>query len=58
MTLVNLLQNEDYVAKFNLLDETTHAYEAKIIRLLNKFEQPIIEEFHKRALLEKEMVEV
>ncbi|ATP39719.1 DNA polymerase III subunit epsilon [Solibacillus sp. R5-41] len=58
MTLVNLLKNENYVAKFNLIDETTHAYESKIVRLLNKFEQPIIEEFHKRALLEEVMVEV
>ena len=40
------------------MDETIHAYEARIIRLLNKFEQPIIEEFHKRALLDKVMVEV
>ncbi|MEG0385927.1 MAG: 3'-5' exonuclease [Solibacillus sp.] len=58
MTLVNLLKNEDYVANFNLMDETTHAYEARVMRLLNKFEQPIIEEFHKRALLDKVMVEV
>ncbi|MEK4424865.1 3'-5' exonuclease [Solibacillus sp. FSL K6-1523] len=58
MTLVNLLGNEDYVAKFNLLEESTHAYEARIMRLLNKFEQPIIEEFHKRALLEDVLVEV
>lgn len=51
MTLVNLLKKEDDVAKFNISEETTHAYEAKIMRLLNKFERPIIEEFHKRDLL-------
>ncbi|MER2037056.1 MAG: 3'-5' exonuclease [Solibacillus sp.] len=58
MTLTNLLKKEELIAKFNLVDETTHAYEAKILRLIRKFETSIVEEFHKRALLEKDPVQV
>jgi DNA polymerase III subunit epsilon len=58
MTLTNLLKKEELIAKFNLVDETTHAYEAKILRLLQKFESTIVEEFHKRALLEQKVIQV
>lgn len=58
MTLTSLLATEEMVAKFNLTDETTHAYEAKIMRLLHKYEQSIVDEFHKRALIEGKMIQV
>lgn len=58
MTLMNLLKNEELVANFNLVDESTHAYESKIVRLVRKFESVIIDEFHKRELLTKETIQV
>ena len=59
MTLTNLLKTEEFVAKFNFADESTiHAYEAKILRLINKFEQVFVDEFYKRALIEKNRIEV
>ncbi len=58
MTLTNLLKKEELIAKFNLADESTHAYEAKILRLVRKFESAFVEEFHKRALLQEETVQV
>ncbi|WP_341323119.1 3'-5' exonuclease [Solibacillus sp. FSL H8-0523] len=58
MTLTHILQKEEIVAKFNLEDETTHSYEAKILRLLNKFEHAFVDEFYKRALIEKQSLEV
>lgn len=58
MSLMHLINDEEAVGKFNIVDETTHAYEAKISRLLHKFEGPIIDEFNKRALLPKQPVEV
>lgn len=58
MTLTHILQKEEIVAKFNLVDETTHSYEAKILRLLNKFEHAFVDEFYKRALIEKQSLEV
>jgi DNA polymerase-3 subunit epsilon len=58
MTLINVLDNEEAVVKFNIGDETTHAYEEKISRLIRKFEGPIIDEFNKRALLPNQVVSV
>lgn len=58
MTLMNILSNEEAVSKFNIGEETIHAYEAKISRLLHKFEGPILDEFMKRALLPAETVAV
>lgn len=58
MTLTNLLKKEEWVAKFNLVEESTHSYEAKIMRLINKFEQSFVDEFYKRALMEQLAVEV
>jgi DNA polymerase III subunit epsilon len=58
MTLTNLLKKEEIIAKFNLIDESTHAYEAKILHLVRKFEAIFVDEFHKRALLQETTVEV
>jgi len=58
MTLVNLLKKEEIVAKFNLDDEPTNTYEARVLRLLNKYEYMFVAEFYKRALIEKNIIQV
>lgn len=58
MTLTNLLKKEDIIMDFNLVDETTHAYEAKILRLIRKYQSIFVEEFYKRALLQNTTIEV
>ncbi|MGN7476401.1 exonuclease domain-containing protein [Solibacillus silvestris] len=58
MTLANLLKKEEIIAKFHLVDESTHSYEAKILRLIRKYEHVFVEEFYKRALIEKNIIQV
>ena len=58
MTLVNLLKKEEIIARFNLDDEPTNTYEARVLRLLNKYEQMFVTEFYKRALIEKNIIQV
>ena len=58
MTLQQLLQDEEAVARFSIQEESVHAFEAKICRLLKKYEHLIIEEFTKRDLFPKETIEV
>lgn len=58
MTLVNLLKKEEIIARFNLDDEPTNTYEARVLRLLNKYEQMFVAEFYKRALIEKNIIQV
>ncbi|MEK4699321.1 3'-5' exonuclease [Solibacillus sp. FSL R7-0668] len=58
MTLTHIMKTEEMVAKFNLVDESTHSFEAKLMRLIRKFEQAFVDEFYKRALIEKQAVEV
>ena len=58
MTLTNIIESEEIVSKFNLMDESTHSFEAKLMRLIRKFEQAFVDEFYKRALIEKQSVEV
>ena len=58
MTLVNLLKKEEIIARFNLDNETTNSYEARVLRLLNKYESMFIAEFYKRALIEKNIIQV
>lgn len=58
MTLMNILNSEGTVGKFNIGDETIQSYEAKISRLLGEYEASIIEEFHKRALLLNQPIKV
>ncbi|MEO4052856.1 3'-5' exonuclease [Solibacillus sp. CAU 1738] len=58
MQLSNLLNNEEILAKFYIGEQSVHAYEAKICRLLRKFEGLIIEEYSKRALLPQEILKV
>ena len=58
MTLTNLLKNEEIIARFHLVDESIHAYEAKILRLIHKYEHVFVDEFYKRALIEKNIVQV
>lgn len=58
MTLVNLLKKEEIIARFNLDDEPTNTYEARVLRLLNKYEHLFVSEFYKRALIEKNIIQV
>lgn len=58
MTLVNLLKKEEIIARFNLDDEPTNTYEARVLRLLNKYEHLFVAEFYKRALIEKNIIQV
>ena len=58
MTLTNLLKKEELIAHFHFVEESTHSYEAKILRLVRKYEHVFIEEFHKRALVEKHTIQV
>lgn len=58
MTLTNLLKNEEILARFHLVDESTHSYEAKILRLIRKYEHVFVDEFYKRALIEKNIIQV
>lgn len=54
----HLLKNEEILTKFYLGNQSVHAFEAKMCRLLRKFEGIIIEEFTKRALLPQEVLKV
>lgn len=58
MTLQQILRNEEAAAGFSMQDESVHAFEAKICRLLKTYEHLIIEEFKKRDLFPKETIEV
>lgn len=59
MTLMHILnQNEDLVARFTIGEESVHSYEAKILRLVQKYGDAIIGEFMKRDLLHKEIMGV
>ncbi|WP_185807725.1 hypothetical protein [Lysinibacillus telephonicus] len=56
MTLHNVLQNEDLLNEFTLIDEFNESYENKIYLLLKKNENLIIDEFKKRDLLIKDKI--
>ena len=58
MTLVNLLKKEELISRFNLDDESTNSYEARVLRLLTKYENMFVAEFYKRALIEKNIIQV
>lgn len=58
MTLVNLLKKEEIIARFNLDDEPTNTYEARVLRLINKYEHMFVSEFYKRALIEENIIQV
>ncbi|MEK5080010.1 3'-5' exonuclease [Solibacillus sp. FSL W7-1436] len=58
MTLVNLLKKEEIIARFNLEDEPTNTYEARVLHLLVKYEHMFVAEFYKRALIEKNIIQV
>ena len=58
MTLQQLLQDDEAVARFSMQEESVHNFEARICRLLKKYEHLIIEEFNKRDLFPKEIIEV
>ncbi|MBD8032366.1 MULTISPECIES: 3'-5' exonuclease [Solibacillus] len=58
MTLTNLLKKEEIIGLFHLVEESTHAYESKILRLVRQYEHVFVEEFHKRALTEKHTIQV
>lgn len=59
MTLMHIFnQNEHIVGKFTIGEESIHCYESKIMRLINKFEGSIVEEFEKRYLLPEGIMEV
>lgn len=54
----HLLKDEEILANFYLGNQSVHTFEAKMCRLLRKFEGIIIEEFTKRALLPQEAMKV
>lgn len=58
MTLQHLLHDEEAVARFSMHENSIHAFEAKVCRLLKQYEHLIIEEFNKRDLFPKETIEV
>lgn len=58
MTLGNLLKKEEVIARFNLEDESTNSYEARVLSLLTKYENMFVAEFYKRALIEKNIIQV
>ncbi|WP_332651277.1 3'-5' exonuclease [Lysinibacillus sp. 54212] len=58
MSLQQIVKDEQALAKFLITDESVHAYEAKVCRLLRKYEGAIIEEFSKRSLFPQSTVEV
>lgn len=58
MTLQQLLLDEETLGRFSMQEESTHAFEAKVCRLLKQYEHLIIEEFNKRDLFPKETIEV
>lgn len=58
MTLQQILKDELILSKFQMKDESIHAYESKLCRLLRKYESTIIDEFTKRSLFPESTVEV
>lgn len=58
MTLQQIIKDEQVVAKFHISNESVHSYEAKVCRLLRKFEGVIIDEFAKRSLFPGKSVKV
>lgn len=58
MQLQHLLKNEELLEKFYMGDQSVHAFEAKVCRLIRKFEGILIDEFTKRALLPQEALKV
>lgn len=56
MTLHNILQNEDLLNEFTLIDEFNEFDENRIHLLLKKNENLIIDEFKKRDLLIREKI--
>lgn len=58
MSLQQLLKNEDAVNEFTINHLTIEGYEKKLHYLLQKYENVIVEEFHKRDLFIKTKIQV
>ena len=58
MTLQNILENDNIVSLFNIGEEPVESFEKKVKRLLSQYERQIILEFNKRALLQKNSMQI